>query len=322
MTQPSPTFKGDEMSREHWPEGLVTALVTPMRGDGIDRVATGELIERQVRAGAAGVVVAGGTGEHGVLTHDERTLLTRVVAETLNGRIPFIVQTGALATRDAVELSRHAQEAGAMGILVPAPFGEAVNWREKQAFYTEVNDAVSIPIMLYNTPSAGLMTVEQIAELAELSNVSAVKQSSGDGTLLGDLLAWSKTKDFAVYIGWDDLTVPAVLAGARGALLGAGNVVPELIVEVLRLCARRELGPDLEQAWGRLRPFLRFIGNSENYVSVVKLGTRLRGVDVGEVRRPYLAPRDDERDELLAELRKLDLALTQADGIPAAVGAS
>ena len=294
------------MSRQDWPIGLVTALVTPMNDEGIDTVATRRLIERQVEAGVGGVLVAGGTGEHGALSLDERATLTRTVAEALDGRLPFIVQSGALATGDAVMLSQDAQKIGAAGILLPAPFGEAVNWREKKAFYADVNDSVSLPIMLYNTTSAGLLSLSQIQELAALSNVSAVKHSASDATLLGDLVAWSRTADFAVYTGWDDQLAPAVLAGAHGALLGAGNVVPELIVEVLNLCYRRQLDEEFDAAWGRLRRFLRFIGESENYVSVVKLGAQLRGLDVGEVRRPYLMPQDEERSALIAALRELD----------------
>lgn len=293
------------MSRNHWPAGLVTALVTPMTSDGIDTLGTRQLIEHQIKSGASGVVVAGGTGEHGVLSFEERKELARVVIDTAGDHLPAIVQTGALATRDAVKLSQDAQEIGAAGILLPAPYGEAVNWREKVAFYKEVNDAVTIPIMLYNTPTAGLMGIEQIQELAELSNVSAVKQSSGDGTLLGDILTWSRANDFAVYIGWDDLTLPAVFAGARGALLGAGNVVPELIVKVLRLSEMRQLTPELDEAWGKLRGFLRFIGNSENYVSVVKLGTQLRGIQAGDVRAPYLMPQAEERAALEKVLSSL-----------------
>jgi 4-hydroxy-tetrahydrodipicolinate synthase len=300
------------MRQDVWPAGLVTALVTPMEGDGIGSEGPRQLIESQVAAGAAGVLVAGGTGEHGALSLEERRQLAREVAGVLDGRLPFIVQTGALATRDAVALSRDAQELGAAGILLPAPYGEAVNWREKVAFYEEVDDAVSLPIMLYNTPAAGLMSIEQIQQLAELSNVSAIKQSSSDGTQLGDLLAWSQTSGFAVYIGWDDLTVPAVLGGARGALLGAGNVVPELIVRVLDLCAKREIGAELAEDWGLLRPFLRFIGESENYVSVVKLGAQLRGLEVGDVRRPYLMPQANERVALEAELRALESVLARA----------
>jgi 4-hydroxy-tetrahydrodipicolinate synthase len=294
------------MSRHDWPTGLVTALVSPMKGDGIDAAATQQLIERQVLAGVGGVLVAGGTGEHGALSFDERHQLTRVVAEALDGRLPFIVQGGALATRDAVKLSRDAEEIGAAGVLLPAPFGETVNWREKKAFYEEVNGSISLPIMLYNTATAGLMTLAQIEELAELSNVSAIKHSSNDATLLGDLVAWSASADFAVYTGWDDQLAPAVLAGARGALLGAGNVVPELIVEVLNLCYRRQLDKEFDALWGRLRPFLRFIGESENYVSVVKLAVRLRGLDVGDVRPPYLMPQENEREALAAVLRTLE----------------
>lgn len=294
------------MSRQIWPTGLVTALVSPLNDDGIDIAATKQLIERQVQAGVGGVLIAGGTGEHGVLTFDERAELVSVVAEALDGRIPFIVQTGALATRDAVRLSQDAQKIGATGVLLPAPFGEAVNWREKLAFYEEVNDAITTPIMLYNTRTAGLMGLEQVAELATLSNVSAIKDSSGDATLTGDLVAWATTEDFAVYTGWDDQLAPAVLAGAHGALLGAGNVVPELVVQVINLCYRRQLDEEFDAAWQRLRPFLRFIGESENYVSAVKLAVTLRGVDVGDVRRPYLMPSEAERAALVEVMRTLE----------------
>ena len=300
------------MSRHDWPAGLVTALVTPMKDDAIDPVATRQLIERQVLAGVGGVLIAGGTGEHGALTLDERRQLTGVVAEALAGRVPFIVQTGALATRDAVKLSQDAQKMGAVGVLLPAPFGEAVNWREKQAFYQEINDTIELPIMLYNTATAGLMSMEQIAQLAELTNVSAIKHSSSDATLLGDLVAWSSMADFAIYTGWDDQLASAALTGAHGAVLGAGNVVPELIVEVLDLCYRKRLDAEFDSAWGRLRPFLRFIGESENYVSVVKLASRLRGLNVGDVRRPYLMPRQSEQDALAEVLRTLEDVLTPA----------
>jgi 4-hydroxy-tetrahydrodipicolinate synthase len=301
------------MKRSNWPKGLVTALITPMTSDGIDTEGVKQLIAHQIKAGVSGVVVAGGTGEHGALSFEERKQFARVVADATHGRLPFIVQSGALATRDAIKLSQDAQEIGAAGILLPAPYGESVNWREKVAFYTDVNDAVKIPIMLYNTSTAGIMGIKEIEQLAKLSNISAVKHSHGDGTLLGDILAWSHTNDFAVYTGWDDLTLPAIMAGAHGALLGAGNVVPELIVKVLRLSETRQLTPELEKSWGRLRRFLRFIGDSENYVSVVKLGTQLRGVQVGEVRRPYLMPQAAERAALIELLDGLKDELGSVD---------
>jgi 4-hydroxy-tetrahydrodipicolinate synthase len=300
------------MSREQWPDGLVTALVTPMSGDGLNLSATRQLIEQQVAAGVAGVAVAGGTGEHGALSLDERRRLAREVIDAAAGRISVIVQTGALTTRDAVALTVDAQEIGAGGVLVPAPYGEAVNWREREAYYRAVDGAVSIPIMLYNTDTAGLMSVEQIQQLAQLPNVSAVKQSSPDGTALGDLIAWAEGADFAVYTGWDDLTAPAILGGAHGALLGTGNVFPAELVEVVRLCRCGELTPELHAAWGRLRPFLRFVGGAENYVSLVKLAIRMRGLDVGDVRAPYLMPLDGEAAALEQALRAFEDARVAA----------
>jgi 4-hydroxy-tetrahydrodipicolinate synthase len=294
------------MSREQWPEGLVTALVTPMRGDDLDLAATRQLIAQQVAAGVAGVAVAGGTGEHGALTLDERRRLAREVIGAASGQVAVIVQTGALTTRDAVALSEDAQEIGASGLLVPAPYGEEVNEREREAYYEAVNAAVSVPIMLYNTPSAGLMSVEQIQRLAQLSNVSAVKQSAADGTALGDLIAWSQASDFAVYTGWDDLTVPAILGGAHGALLGTGNVFPAELVEVIRLCKTGELSAELSGAWGRLRPLIRFFGGAENYVSLVKLAVRVRGLDVGDVRAPYLMPLRTDAEALTKQLRAFE----------------
>lgn len=300
------------MGRELWPAGLITALVTPMSGDDVDLSTTRQLVAQQVSAGVAGLAVAGGTGEHGALSFHERRQLAREVIDAVDGRVPVIVQTGALTTRDAIALSADAQEIGAAGLLLPAPYGEEVNWREREVYYREVDAAVSIPIMLYNTPSAGLMTVEQVQHLAQLSNVSAIKQSSDDATALGDLLAWSASSDFAVYTGWDTLLTPAILGGAHGALLGTGNIVPEEIVEVVRLCKTGELSPELSAAWGRLRSFLRFIGDAENYVSLVKLAVRLRGLDVGDVRAPYLMPREHEAAALAEQLRILDSATVAA----------
>jgi dihydrodipicolinate synthase/N-acetylneuraminate lyase len=156
------------------------------------------------------------------------------------------------------------------------------------------------------------MSVEQIAEMAELSNVGAVKQSSPDGTALGDLLTWASTADFAVYTGWDDLTVPAMFGGAHGALLGTGNVTPEELVEVIRLCQTGELSPELSAAWKPLRKLIRFFGGAENYVSLVKLAVRLRGLDVGDVRRPYLMPLEEEAMALAEELKAFEGAAVSA----------
>jgi dihydrodipicolinate synthase/N-acetylneuraminate lyase len=291
------------MSTANWPEGPLTALVTPLKDhDVLDIRALHLLLERQIEAGVSGVVIGGGTGEFGALSCDERHQLAHETAQFLDTRLPFIVQTGALATRDVLALSLDAQKLGATGILVASPFGEPINWRERMNFYQQV-DALGVPIMIYNTPPAGLLSLTQIHQLASLPNVNAIKDSSGDITSLGDLLAWSVGFDFRVYVGFDSLLAFAAASGAHGTVLGTGNLVPSEIAEIFRLYRQGRTDGDSEALWQEMRRFLRFMEESPNYVGLCKHGLKIEGLDVGDVRAPYLMPLADEQDALAERLQ-------------------
>ena len=281
-----------------WPTGLMTALVTPMREDRIDTAVLAELIDRQVAAGVSGLVVAGGTGEYGVLSVAERKHLAVEAVRAAGGRVPVILQTGTLSTREAVELSQHAQEAGADAIMVASPFGEVISWPERVRFYEVLTAAVSLPVMIYNTPPSGLLSFAQIQELAQLPHVSAVKDSSGSPELMGDLVDWAAGGDFAVYVGLDSLLYDAVRYGARGAVFGAANLIPGPLSAVARSLAEHGPTPESDALWRRIRPFLRFMERSPNYVSACKAGLTAQGLDVGAVRSPSLMPAEDEVAEL------------------------
>ena len=122
-------------SQHTWPAGLLTALVTPLADDALDVHTLAEVIERQVAAGIAGLVIGGGTGEYGVLSMDERQQLAAEAVRFTAGRVPVIVQTGTLATRDAITLSRQAEAVGADAIMTASPFGEVISWPERLHFY-------------------------------------------------------------------------------------------------------------------------------------------------------------------------------------------
>lgn len=299
------------MSASSWPPGLITPLVTPLRDDALDIDALASLIEHQIDAGAAGVVVGGGSGEFGALSVGERRTLAGEVAAVLEGRLPFVVQTGALATKDAVALSVHAEEVGAAGTLLASPFGEPINWRERQRFYEELDAASSLPIMIYNTPPAGLLSMSEVEALAALPHVTAIKDSSGDVTFLGDLLTWSAENDFAVYVGFDSLVSYGAAHGARGTVLGVANVIPAEIVEVLQLSTLGEISEELRLVWEPLRAFLRFMEDSSNYVALCKYGLGRDGLDVGGVRAPYLMPFTDERQAFVVRLDAVRRAFTR-----------
>lgn len=293
---------------ELWPSGLVTALVTPLRNEALDVAALRELIEFQVAAGVSGFVVAGGTGEYGALNPNERKALAREVIEATPGRLAVVVQTGSLATRDAIELSVDAQSAGASGILVGSPIGDPLTWPERLQFYRDVTNSVSLPVMIYNTPSAGLLTLEQINQLAELPNVSAIKDSSGDPTLMGDLLATAHVTGLDVYVGADSYVVDAIAAGARGCVLGAASFMPEPLVQIVRAVQTRNdagIDTELRELWEPTRATLRFLETSTNYIALCKAACTLRGIDVGPVRRPFLMPDDAEISELISRFRRI-----------------
>jgi 4-hydroxy-tetrahydrodipicolinate synthase len=291
-----------------WPAGLMTALVTPLCEDGVDLPALGKIVEFQIGAGVSGLVIGGGTGEFGALSLGERQQLAEHTIAAVGGRIPVVIQTGALTTHDAVALSAHAQAAGADAIMVASPFGEPINWRERFHFYEVVTGAASVPVMVYNTPPSGLLTFKQLQQLASLPHVSAIKDSSGTPDLMGDLIAWAP-EGFGVYVGLDSFCYEAIASGATGAVFGTGNLIPEALAAVLG--SVREHGPTIESRtlWAEhIRPFLRMLEASPNYMSACKAGIAHLGYPAGDVREPYLMPEQLELDAIASGIDAVNAA--------------
>ncbi len=288
-----------------WPRGLVTAIVTPLRDDTLDVAALAALIDDQIAGGASGLVVSGGTGEYTALSFDERSRLIREAVRIADGRVPIIGATGCLTTRDAIRLTQDAQAAGVAGVLVASPYAEPINWRERIAFYTALDAAVTLPIMLYNTPPSGLLTFDQIRELSRLPNVTAVKDSSGDPELMGDLTTWAKAIGFGVYVGKDSLLFEAILNGATGAVFGAANFIPAELSRLIATLQGEGATPPARALWDTIRPLLRLMEQSPNYIALCKAGCKLRGIDVGLCRLPYLMPEAEEVARLAASLQRL-----------------
>ena len=138
--------------------GVLPALITSFTDDGraLDTGALAANVERLIGAGVGGLVPGGSTGEFTTLTHAERRRLVEVTVEAAGGRVPVVAGTGALSTRETVELSVHAEQAGAAAVMVVPPFYDALSWPELLAHYTAVADAIEIPIMYYNLPSASV----------------------------------------------------------------------------------------------------------------------------------------------------------------------
>src|ERR687895_1273037 len=156
--------------------GVLPALITPFSedGDAIDTRSLATIVDRLIDAGVTGLVPGGSTGEFTALTHSERRELLEATVEAAGGRVPVVAGTGALTTRETVELSVHAQQAGAAAVMIVPPFYDALSWPELLAHYMAVADRISIPIMYYNLPAAtGVrLDAEQFRELRSAARVT------------------------------------------------------------------------------------------------------------------------------------------------------
>ncbi|MAI41966.1 MAG: 4-hydroxy-tetrahydrodipicolinate synthase [Candidatus Azotimanducaceae bacterium] len=207
--------------------GSIVALVTPMTIDGnIDWVAMDGLLEWHIEMGTTGIVPVGTTGESATVSIDEHCKIVQHVVNTVRKRVPVIAGTGANATWEAIELTKAAKEAGADACLLVTPYYNKPTQEGLYQHYKAIADTVDLPQVLYNVPSrtACDMLPETIARLAELDQVIAVKEATGNIDRTKQIL---QICDLAVFSG-DDLTAcELMLSGAKGTISVTANVAPE-----------------------------------------------------------------------------------------------
>jgi 4-hydroxy-tetrahydrodipicolinate synthase len=280
--------------------GVLPALITPFTEDGsaIDTDALAAIVDRLVGAGVAGLVPGGSTGEFTTLSGAERRQLVEATVEAAAGRVPVVAGTGALSTRETVELSVHAEGAGAAAVMIVPPFYDALSWRELLGHYTAVAEAIELPIMYYNLPSASgvKLTAAQLRDLP----VSCLKDTGGDAVAATELI---QTDGPTLLNGWDTLTFAALAAGVRAVVWGTASIVPQQCVELHRLLIDDIDLPAARELWARLWPLCSFL-ESQSYSAAVKTACRLVGDTTGPVRAPLLPLDDAATSELAALLER------------------
>jgi 4-hydroxy-tetrahydrodipicolinate synthase len=283
--------------------GVLPALITPFTEDGgaIETESLAAFVERLVDADVVGLVPGGSTGEFTTLTNAERRQLIEVTVEAAAGRVPVVAGTGALSTRETVELSAHAERAGAAAVMVVPPFYDALSWRELQAHYQAVADAVSIPIMYYNLPSASgvTLTAEQLRQLP----VACLKDTGGDAAAATELI---QTGGPTLLNGYDTHTFHALAAGVEAVVWGTASIIPEQCVQLHRLLIDDIDLPAARELWARIWPLCQFL-ERHSYSAAVKAACRVAGVITGPVRAPLLELDDTAASELAALIRHATL---------------
>ncbi|MBI1422824.1 MAG: 4-hydroxy-tetrahydrodipicolinate synthase [Gammaproteobacteria bacterium] len=209
--------------------GSMVALVTPMADDGaIDEAALEALIEFHIKNGTDAIVAVGTTGESATLDEEEHCFVIRRTVQLAKGRVPVIAGTGSNSTREAIELTRCAKEAGADACLLVTPYYNKPTQEGLYLHHKAVAEAVPIPQILYNVPgrTAVDMKTETIQRLSKVPNIIGVKDATGDISRVRGILDGCGS-DFGLYSGDDATAMELMLAGGHGVISVTANVAPK-----------------------------------------------------------------------------------------------
>ena len=267
--------------------GVLTALATPFTADGqIDESALRRLVDRSIDGGVDGVVACGSTGEFAAMSGAERRFVVETVIDQTANRIPVVAQTGAVSTAEAVELSRHAEAAGASVLMVVAPYYEPLSLDETGEYLRTVAAAVDLPIMLYNLPVATGVNLDPdtVGRLArEVDNIRYIKDTSADMAQAGQLI--HRYGDvISTFVGWDSLLLAAITEGAAGVMAGTANVMPAQLVSIHRAVIAGDLNR-ARREWAQLYPLMDAI-MSASFIPAIKTALNALGFPAGAPRKP------------------------------------
>jgi len=290
-------------------QGVYPALITPFtKDDEVDAAGLKRMVEYVEEGGVAGVVPCGTTGESATLSHEEHKRVIDIVVA--NAKVPVIAGTGSNNTREAVELTRYAADAGAEACLLITPYYNKPNVRGLKEHFRQIGDSAEIPLILYNIPSrTGLnMSAETMVEIAaEVESVKGVKEASGNLKQVGAIIKLAKERglDFTVVAGDDFLTLPIMSLGGKGVISVVANIAPQPMSEMVNAM----LSGDIEKAKEinlRLFPLFEAMFLETNPIPV-KRTAELMGLPAGHVRLPLGELSEENEHKLRQVLRELDM---------------
>lgn len=286
--------------------GSLVALITPFRSGKVDETAFRKLVDWQISEGTNGLVPCGTTGESPTLSHEEHKLVVEICIDAAKGRVPVIAGTGSNSTSEAIDLTLHAQEAGANGALIVTPYYNKPTQEGMYQHFKAIHDQTRLPLIIYNIPPRSVvdMSIDTMDRLAKLPRIAGVKDATGD------LVRPLKTRiaigeKFCQLSGEDGTALAFNAQGGVGCISVTANIAP-------RLCA------DMQAAWRtgdmdkaqelniRLMPVHDALF-CETSPGPVKYAASLLGLCTPEVRLPLVGIADISKRKVEAALRQSGL---------------
>ena len=288
-------------------EGIYTPIITPYDGKGsINFDAIEAIIEDLITSGVHGLVIAGTTGEYYAQDVDERLEVMKVCKDIINGRLPYIVGTGAIRTEDSVFYAEEAAKIGADGILVATPPYALPTERENALHALAIDRAANLPIILYNYPGrmGSMMGEEYLDRVGRSSNFCAIKESSGDIDRL-HLLA----RDYPhiqLCCGMDDQALEFFAWGASGWVCAGSNFAPEAHVALYEACRVEGDFDKGRRIMSAMLPLMRVLEQGGKFIQCIKHGATMRGLPVGPPRKPLQPLNKEDKRQLEQVIRVMN----------------
>jgi len=290
--------------------GICASTVTPFdeRGD-LQLNLLPAHIDWIIAEGANAISPLGSSGEFPAMEIDDRKRVLEAAIDACNGRVPVVAGTHAYSTRHTIELSRHAEQAGANALLIVPPFYMAPTPTQTLDHYRRIADAVSIPIVLYhNIPLTAIdLTTEHLLTLHEEGVIGGVKMSNPEPDRICQLLQ-AAGDDLTVFVGIDTAAFEGLCHGAHGWISGIPSIVPGAARKLYELIAEQGDLPAAREHWKKLAPLMRFefsayhgTGEGTHWFSVMKTTLNMVGPPVGDPAPPVL-PLPEQHHDTLREM--------------------
>ena len=291
-------------------KGSIVALITPFKNNVLDQDKYASLIHHHIKNGTNGVVPAGTTGESPTLDHNEHKKVIEIAVKETNGKIPVIAGTGSNSTSEAIELSIHAEKTGANALLIVTPYYNKPTQEGLYQHYKAINDKVGIPIIIYNIPPRSVvdMSVDTMARLFELKNISGVKDATADLNRVDEQLK-KMGPEFIQLSGEDGTALEFNLRGGVGCISVTANVAPKLCSDFQNASLSKNNSNFIAKAKEineKLMPLHKSLFIESN-PSPVKYAASLLNLSSEEVRLPLVKVTEKTKKEVQKALKIAEL---------------
>jgi 4-hydroxy-tetrahydrodipicolinate synthase len=287
--------------------GAFVAIVTPFRDGQVDEQGLVDLIEFHIANGTHGIVPCGTTGESATLSHAEHHRVVELTVKTVNGRVPVVAGSGSNSTAEAIDLTKHAKQAGVDGVLMVSPYYNKPSQEGLYQHYKAVAEAVDIPIILYNVPSRTSSNIlpQTVARLAKIDNIAGIKEATADLNQISEVIRLCP-EDFAVLSGDDFTSMPTVLIGGKGVISVTSNVAPKDMADMMSAALEGNLARAKTLHY-KLFPLMQAMFYDTNPVPVKKSLELMGKIKSGTPRLPLYPMNDDALSRLKSALANYGL---------------